>query len=75
MPLVFVVDDDPVTCEGISAVLAKEGHEIRTFTRPREALKSVLLPMGRITPPRRPASCLGPSARQWLISKAVGSTR
>ena len=40
MPLVFVVDDDPVTCEGISAVLAKEGHEILTFTRPREALQA-----------------------------------
>ncbi|NJN64635.1 MAG: sigma-54-dependent Fis family transcriptional regulator [Acidobacteria bacterium] len=40
MPLVFVVDDDPVTCEAIFAVLAPEGHDVRTFTRPKDALEA-----------------------------------
>ncbi len=42
MPLVFVLDDDPVTCEAISAVLAPEGHDVRTFTRPADALEAAL---------------------------------
>jgi DNA-binding NtrC family response regulator len=36
--LIYVIDDDPVTCEAISAALAAERHELRTFTHPREAL-------------------------------------
>ncbi len=40
MPLVYVVDDDPVTCEAITAVLEPAGHELRTFTRPAEVLEA-----------------------------------
>ena len=38
MALVFVVDDDPVTGEAIAAALGREGHEIRVFSSPRDAL-------------------------------------
>ena len=40
MALVFVVDDDPVTGEAIAAALGREGHELRTFTHPEEALEA-----------------------------------
>ena len=40
MPLVYVVDDDPVTCEAIAAVLEPEGHELRTFTCPADVLEA-----------------------------------
>lgn len=40
MALIFVIDDDPVTCEAISAALAVDGHELRTFTHPRQALEA-----------------------------------
>ncbi len=46
MALVFVVDDDKVTGEGIAAVLAGENHELRVFTAPEDALEA-----GRVTPP------------------------
>jgi len=38
LALVFVVDDDPVTGEAIAAALGREGHEIRVFSSPRDAL-------------------------------------
>jgi two-component system response regulator HydG len=38
MARVFVIDDDPVTCEAISAVLERERHEIQTFTAPQDAI-------------------------------------
>ena len=40
MALVFIVDDDPVMAEAVAAALAREGHELRTFTRPAEALET-----------------------------------
>ncbi|RMG45603.1 MAG: sigma-54-dependent Fis family transcriptional regulator [Acidobacteria bacterium] len=40
LAVVFVVDDDPVTCEAVAAALAPEGHDIRTFERPRAALEA-----------------------------------
>ncbi|MCU0224579.1 MAG: sigma-54 dependent transcriptional regulator [Acidobacteria bacterium] len=40
MALVFIVDDDPVMAEAVAAALAREGHELRTFTRPAEALEA-----------------------------------
>lgn len=40
MALVFIVDDDPVTGEGIAAALAKEGHALRTFSSPETALEA-----------------------------------
>ena len=39
MALVFIVDDDPVMAEAVAAALAREGHELRTFIRPAEALE------------------------------------
>ncbi len=36
--LVFVLDDDKVTGEGIAAALAREGHELKTFDAPETAL-------------------------------------
>lgn len=46
MALVFIVDDDPVTGEGIAAALAREGHSLRTFSAPEAALEA-----GREEPP------------------------
>jgi DNA-binding NtrC family response regulator len=40
MALVFIVDDDPVMAEAVAAALAREGHELRTFIRPAEALET-----------------------------------
>lgn len=40
MALIFSVDDDPVTSEGIAAALAPEGHEVLVFHRPAAALES-----------------------------------
>ncbi len=40
MALVFIVDDDPVMAEAVAAALAREGHELRTFARPAEALEA-----------------------------------
>jgi DNA-binding NtrC family response regulator len=37
---IYVIDDDPVTCEAISAALAADGHELLTFTHPRRALEA-----------------------------------
>jgi len=40
MALVYIVDDDPVMAEAVAAALSREGHDLRTFTRPAEALES-----------------------------------
>jgi DNA-binding NtrC family response regulator len=40
MARVFVVDDDPVTCEAVGAVIAHDGHEIDTFTHPASAVEA-----------------------------------
>lgn len=46
MALVFVVDDDPVTAEGVAAAIASEGHQVRSFIHPEAALEA-----GRSEPP------------------------
>ncbi|MBP7146338.1 MAG: sigma-54-dependent Fis family transcriptional regulator [Acidobacteria bacterium] len=40
MALVYIVDDDPVTCEAVAAALAREGHDLRTYTEPASALEA-----------------------------------
>ncbi|UCF68224.1 MAG: response regulator, partial [Acidobacteriota bacterium] len=49
MSLVFVVDDDPVTCEAIASTLKREGHDLRTFTKPEEALEAGRLDAPAVT--------------------------
>jgi DNA-binding NtrC family response regulator len=38
--LIYVIDDDPVTCDAIAAALGTEGHAVETFTHPRRALEA-----------------------------------
>lgn len=40
MPIVFSVDDDPVTCDGVAAALESEGYDVRLFHRPADALEA-----------------------------------
>ncbi|MFN7966263.1 MAG: sigma-54 dependent transcriptional regulator [Acidobacteriota bacterium] len=40
MPVVFAVDDDPVTCDGVAAALESEGYDLRLFHRPADALEA-----------------------------------
>jgi len=44
--VVFVVDDDPVTCEAVARTLQRDGHDLTTFTHPEQALDA-----GRVNPP------------------------
>lgn len=37
-PIIYVVDDEPLLCEMVEAILQIDGHQVLTFTDPRVAL-------------------------------------
>lgn len=37
-PIIYVVDDEPLLCEMVEAILQIDGHQVLTFTDPRAAL-------------------------------------
>jgi CheY-like chemotaxis protein len=41
LPLVFVVDDNPLLAEFAEAILLSAGYRVRCFTNPAEALRAI----------------------------------